>query len=131
MSSRLRKFLASFRFETRVRARLIVVPEQASACGVVVENQRNPLCRRPARSSRIRSEAMIIKGGDIFPQFLYSCRTLNPYRFITLILFLVAPALAQQPKLQNAKLETISASAGLRQTIDPIIQKHAGPLWIG
>jgi len=52
-------------------------------------------------------------------------------KLTTLIIVCVASALAQQPKLQNTKLETISASPGLRQTIDPILQKQAGPLWIG
>lgn len=52
-------------------------------------------------------------------------------KLTTLTMFLIAPAFAQQPKLQNAKLETISASAGLRQTIDSVIQKQPGPLWIG
>src|SRR5438067_8235802 len=42
-----------------------------------------------------------------------------------------ASTFTQQPKLQNAKLETISAAAGLRQTIEPLIQKQPGPLWIG
>lgn len=53
------------------------------------------------------------------------------FKFMSMIVLLAAAAFAQQPKLQNAKVETISASAGLRQTIDPIIQKQAGPLWIG
>lgn len=53
------------------------------------------------------------------------------FKFMSIVVLLAVPALAQQPKLQNAKLETISASAGLRQTIDPLVQKQAGPLWIG
>jgi hypothetical protein len=52
-------------------------------------------------------------------------------KLISLSVFLAATALGQQPKLQNAKLETISASAGLRQAIEPLIQKQPGPLWIG
>ena len=55
----------------------------------------------------------------------------RPFKLTILTMLLVAPALAQQPKLQNAKLETISAGTGLQQTIDPIIQKQTGPLWIG
>jgi hypothetical protein len=53
------------------------------------------------------------------------------FKFISTIVLLAASALAQQPKLQNAKLETISASTGLRQNIDPLIQKQPGPIWIG
>src|SRR5215813_12600219 len=52
-------------------------------------------------------------------------------KLVSLTVFLAAAAFAQQPKLQNAKLETISAAAGLRQAIEPLIQKQSGPLWIG
>src|SRR5215475_5433887 len=52
-------------------------------------------------------------------------------KLTSLIFLFVAAAFAQQPKLQNAKFETISAGAGLRQTIEPLIQKQPGPLWIG
>src|SRR5215475_95445 len=52
-------------------------------------------------------------------------------KLVSLTVFLAAAAFAQQPNLQNAKLETISAAAGLRQAIEPLIQKQTGPLWIG
>src|SRR5438067_13721795 len=48
-----------------------------------------------------------------------------------LSVLLAAVVFAQQPKLQNAKVENLSASTGLRQTIEPLIQKQPGPLWIG
>jgi HEAT repeats len=52
-------------------------------------------------------------------------------KLMSMIVLLAGPVLAQQPKLQNAKLETISAGPGLRQTLEPLIQKQPGPLWIG
>ena len=48
-----------------------------------------------------------------------------------LSVLLAAVVFAQQPKLQNAKIESLSASTGLRKTIELLIQKQAGPLWIG
>ena len=38
---------------------------------------------------------------------------------------------APRPKIANAKLQELSVSAGLTATIDGLIQKQAGPLWIG
>jgi len=38
---------------------------------------------------------------------------------------------APQPKVTNARLQQLSASSGLRATIDGIVQRQAGPLWIG
>lgn len=43
----------------------------------------------------------------------------------------VAMAVAQKPKVSNAKLQELSASAGLKATIDGLLQKQTSPLWIG
>ena len=40
-------------------------------------------------------------------------------------------AVAQKPKVANAKLQELSAAAGLKATVDGLIQKQASPLWIG
>src|SRR5438045_7400173 len=52
-------------------------------------------------------------------------------KMTALIVVLAAAALAQQPKLQNSKLETVSAASGLRQIIESLIQKQSGAAWIG
>jgi hypothetical protein len=36
-----------------------------------------------------------------------------------------------KPRISNAKVQELSASAGLRATVDGAVQKQAGPLWIG
>lgn len=41
------------------------------------------------------------------------------------------PLIAQQPRLQNAKLETRSAAAGLEQTFRSIVSSQSDPAWIG
>src|SRR5579864_5948142 len=46
-------------------------------------------------------------------------------------LLLAATVFAQQPKLQNAKPETIEANAGLQPAMDSLLQKQPGPAWIG
>jgi len=38
---------------------------------------------------------------------------------------------APKPKITNAKLQELSAAAGLKPAIDGVVQKQAGPLWIG
>jgi hypothetical protein len=38
---------------------------------------------------------------------------------------------APKPKISNAKLQELSASAGLKATVDGLVQKQTGPLWIG
>jgi hypothetical protein len=38
---------------------------------------------------------------------------------------------AQKPKVTNAKIQELSAASGLRATVDGLVQKQAGPLWIG
>ena len=38
---------------------------------------------------------------------------------------------APKPKISNAKVQDLSASAGLKATVDGLVQKQASPLWIG
>lgn len=42
-----------------------------------------------------------------------------------------AGALGQQPRIENAKLETRSVSGGLASTINAIVAAQGAPLWIG
>lgn len=44
---------------------------------------------------------------------------------------MTAQEAAPRPKITNAKLQQLSASAGLKATIDGLVQKQAAPLWIG
>src|ERR1700731_1445534 len=37
----------------------------------------------------------------------------------------------QKPKILNAKLQELSVSAGLKATVDGLVQKQTAPLWIG
>jgi len=36
-----------------------------------------------------------------------------------------------KPKISNAKLQQLSVSAGLKATVDGLVQKQTAPLWIG
>jgi len=38
---------------------------------------------------------------------------------------------APKPKISNAKVQELSASAGLKATVDGLVQKQTAPLWIG
>jgi len=38
---------------------------------------------------------------------------------------------APKPKITNAKLQELSAASGLKPAIDGVVQKQAGPLWVG
>jgi hypothetical protein len=38
---------------------------------------------------------------------------------------------APRPKITNAKVQELSASAGLQATVDGLVQKQSAPLWIG
>ncbi|HLJ50591.1 MAG TPA: HEAT repeat domain-containing protein [Bryobacteraceae bacterium] len=42
-----------------------------------------------------------------------------------------ACALAQQPKIQNAKLETRTVSGGLESTMNGILSSQTSPVWVG
>lgn len=56
------------------------------------------------------------------------------YKSLLLALLLVATgdfAMAQKPKMSNAKVQELSAAGGLKPTIDSILQKLTDPAWIG
>src|SRR5690242_9061564 len=38
---------------------------------------------------------------------------------------------APKPKISNARLQELSAAAGLKATVDGLVQKQTAPLWIG
>ncbi len=44
---------------------------------------------------------------------------------------MAAQEAAPKPKISNAKVQELSASAGLKATIDGLVQKQNAPLWIG
>src|SRR5215467_1566182 len=50
---------------------------------------------------------------------------------IIFILVLASFCLAQKPNVSNAKLQELSASGGLKQAFDGIVQKQETPAWIG
>jgi len=55
-------------------------------------------------------------------------------RSILLFLLLLAAAdfaVAQKPRIANAKVQELSAANGLTAILDSIVQKQTGPLWIG
>ncbi len=54
-------------------------------------------------------------------------RSLTPF----LLAFCAAVAVAQKPKVSNARLQEFSAGAGLKATVDGLLQKQTSPLWIG
>lgn len=49
----------------------------------------------------------------------------------SLLLMIADFALAQKPKITNAKVQELSSAGGLKPTIDSLLQKQQGPLWIG
>ena len=49
----------------------------------------------------------------------------------TLLMLCACSALAQKPRVANAKIQELSAGGGLRTTVDSILQKQSGPLWFG
>jgi len=49
----------------------------------------------------------------------------------TLVLLCAVSAVAQKPRVSNAKLQELSAGAGLKSTVDGLLQKQSGPFWIG
>ena len=53
------------------------------------------------------------------------------HKSLLIALALVAFAAAQKPRVTNAKVQELSAAAGLKSTIDSIVQKQTAPLWIG
>jgi hypothetical protein len=58
-------------------------------------------------------------------------RTCQRLASTLVLVFFVSIAAAQKPKVSNAKLQELSASAGLKATVDGLVQKQTSPLWIG
>ncbi len=58
-------------------------------------------------------------------------RTWQRYASTLVLVFCVSIAAAQKPKVSNAKLQELSASSGLKATVDGLVQKQTSPLWIG
>lgn len=50
---------------------------------------------------------------------------------IAILLVVAAGAAAQKPKVSDAKLQELNATAGLKATLDGLLQKQTGPFWIG
>ncbi len=48
-----------------------------------------------------------------------------------LLLVGAAVAAAQKPKVSDARLQELTAGANLKTTVDGLVQKQAGPLWVG
>jgi hypothetical protein len=55
----------------------------------------------------------------------------NIWMIATLLAVAAAAAQAQKPKVANAKLQELSAAAGLKPTVDSLLQKQTGAFWIG
>jgi hypothetical protein len=58
-------------------------------------------------------------------------RLVQRYASVLALLALVSMAVAQKPKVTNAKWQEVSATSGLKATMDGLVEKQAGPLWIG
>jgi hypothetical protein len=59
-------------------------------------------------------------------------KNMNRTAVLTLLLLAVADvALAQKPKMANAKVQETSAQTGLKPAVDAILRQETGPLWIG
>ena len=53
------------------------------------------------------------------------------YATATIMALCASMTAGQRPNISNARLQELSASAGLKATVDGVVQKQAGPLWIG
>jgi len=58
-------------------------------------------------------------------------RTFMRFASVLALLAVASMAAAQKPKVTNAKWQEVSASSGLKATMDGLVEKQAGPLWIG
>ena len=58
-------------------------------------------------------------------------KTWQKHAIIAFIVCCVTMAAAQKPTISNAKIQELSASAGLKATVDGLVQKQTTPLWIG
>jgi HEAT repeats len=57
--------------------------------------------------------------------------TWQRYASALVLVFCVSIAAAQKPKVSSARLQELSAAAGLKATVDGLVQKQTSPLWIG
>jgi len=55
----------------------------------------------------------------------------NIWMIAAVLAVAVAAAQAQKPKVTNAKLQELSAAAGLKPTVDGLLQKQPNAFWIG
>jgi hypothetical protein len=58
-------------------------------------------------------------------------RVLLRYASAILLILVASIAVGQKPNVTKAKLQELSASAGLKAAIDGLVQKQVAPLWIG
>ncbi len=56
---------------------------------------------------------------------------LRRFQILTTAILFVSIAFAQQPRFQNAKLESLSAAPGLQKVVSELIARQTGPAWIG
>jgi len=50
---------------------------------------------------------------------------------VLLLIACASIAIAQKPRIANAKVQELSAGAGLKATVDGLMQKQTSPFWIG
>jgi hypothetical protein len=56
---------------------------------------------------------------------------LKRFAAIAVCLVVAVAANAQKPNIKNAQIHEQSAASGLKQTVDSIVPKQSGPVWIG
>ena len=58
-------------------------------------------------------------------------RHFQRYASAAVLLLCASIVVAQKPTISNAHVQELSASAGLKTTVDGLVQKQTSPLWIG
>ena len=58
-------------------------------------------------------------------------RAFQRYASVSILVFCVSIAVAQKPKISNARVQEVSSAAGLKVTVDGLLQKETSPFWIG
>ena len=58
-------------------------------------------------------------------------RSFKRYAGVYLLVLYVSVAVAQKPNVSNARVQELSSAAGLKATIDGLVQKQTSPLWVG
>jgi hypothetical protein len=58
-------------------------------------------------------------------------RLVQRYTSAFILVFCVSIAMAQKANVSHAQVQELSAAAGLKTTIDGLLQKQTAPLWIG